>query len=237
MRKTIAIAISMIFTLALQAQGLIGAWEANNTTKNGDQLKHILTFTEDFYVSTFYKATSGEFVSTNGGKYSFEDSILTEHIEFHTAKPEVVGTELKHKFSIKDDELEFIESGQVFKKIDDGAPGKLQGAWLMSGRIRDGETLLRDTSRPRKTMKILSGTRFQWIAYNTETKEFKGTGGGTYTTSNGTYVEHIKFFSKDNSRVGDSLQFKYELVDGNWHHTGLSSKGDPIHEIWSARGK
>ena len=82
-------------------------------------------------------------------------------------------------------------------------------------------------------MKILSGTRFQWIAYNTETKEFLGTGGGTYTTDNGKYTENIEFFSRDDSRVGASLEFDYEVKDGKWHHKGESSKGDPIYEIWS----
>nr|WP_299343463.1 hypothetical protein [Allomuricauda sp.] len=84
-------------------------------------------------------------------------------------------------------------------------------------------------------MKILSGTRFQWIAYNTETKEFMGTGGGTYTTENGKYVENIGFFSRDDSRVGASLSFDFELKDGDWHHSGKSSKGNPIYEIWSKR--
>ena len=120
-------------------------------------------------------------------------------------------------------------------RIDDGGPGKLQGSWLMSGRIRDGKTQNRDTSRPRKTMKMLSGTRFQWIAYNTETKQFKGTGGGTYTTIDGEYTETIEFFSRDDSRVGMSLEFDYDIIDGDWHHSGLSSKGNPIHEIWSVR--
>ena len=105
----------------------------------------------------------------------------------------------------------------------------------MSGRISDGETHLKDTKRPRKTMKILSGTRFQWIAYNTETKQFLGTGGGTYTSINGEYTENIEFFSRDNFKVRLSLKFNYELIDGKWHHSGLSSKGDPIHEIWSER--
>lgn len=84
-------------------------------------------------------------------------------------------------------------------------------------------------------MKILSGTRFQWIAYNTETKEFKGTGGGTYTTLDDTYTEQIEFFSRDDSRVGARLQFTYNLKNEDWHHSGLSSKGTPIYEIWSLR--
>ena len=136
-----------------------------------------------------------------------------------------------------DNEIEIVGSNMKMKRLDNGTPGKLQGAWLMSGRVRNGETQARDTSRPRKTMKILSGTRFQWIAYNTETKQFSGTGGGTYTTIDGKYTENIEFFSKDEAKVGLSLDFNFELVDGDWTHTGFSSKGAPIHEIWSVRNK
>jgi hypothetical protein len=131
--------------------------------------------------------------------------------------------------------MAIVGSEMKFKRIDNGKPGKLEGPWLMSARIREEKKQSRDTSKPRKTMKILSGTRFQWIAYNTETKKFMGTGGGTYTTKDGKYSENIEFFSRDNSKAGLSLKFDYELLDGKWHHKGFSSKGDPIHEIWSKR--
>ena len=84
-------------------------------------------------------------------------------------------------------------------------------------------------------MKLLSGTRFQWIAYDTETKQFKGTGGGTYTTIDGKYTEMIEFFSKDDTKVGATLPFNYSLEKGKWHHSGKSSKGASIYEIWSIR--
>ena len=93
----------------------------------------------------------------------------------------------------------------------------------------------RRTDGPRKTMKLLSGTRFQWIAYNTETKQFMGTGGGTYSTVDGVYKENIEFFSRDDSKAGLKLEFDYEIIDGDWNHKGFSSKGDPLHEIWSQR--
>jgi len=87
-----------------------------------------------------------------------------------------------------------VFNGQDFSKIDDGKPGKLEGTWLFSNRMRNGKLGdPRSADNPRKTMKILSGTRFQWIAYNVETKEFMGTGGGTYTTTNGKYTENIDF--------------------------------------------
>jgi hypothetical protein len=84
-------------------------------------------------------------------------------------------------------------------------------------------------------MKILSGSRFQWIAYNVDTKEFFGTGGGTYTTIDGKYTETIEFFSRDNSRVGSTLTFDFSIEEGRWRHKGLSSKGEPIDEYWSKR--
>ena len=28
-----------------------------------------------------------------------------------------------------------------------------------------------------------------------------------------------------------------EIIDGDWNHKGFSSKGDPLHEIWSKRAK
>src|SRR5574343_326746 len=81
--------------------------------------------------------------------------------------------------------------------------------------------------------KLLTGTRFQWFAINIETGEFSGTGGGTYQFINGKYTENIEFFSRDSSRVGASLQFSAKIEEGKWHHSGLSSKGDPIYEIWT----
>lgn len=152
--------------------------------------------------------------------------------------PERVGQETRTPIELKNGMLIFKESTESleWKRIDDGAPGQLAGAWLITGRKVNDEM---HTIKPgaRRTMKILSGTRFQWIAYNAETKEFFGTGGGTYTTQNGKYTEHIDFFSRDNSRVGASLEFDFSLEDGNWRHKGLSSKGDPIDEVWTKREK
>lgn len=57
--------------------------------------------------------------------------------------------------------------------------------------------------------------------------------GGTYSAVKGIYTENITFFSRDNSRVGAELSFEFAVKNGDWHHSGKSSKGDPIYEIWS----
>jgi len=221
--------------LGIKAQSFIGAWERYHTTENGEELKSVVIFSDGYQVITTYNAKTGKFISTNGGTWKVTGDTMTEKVEFDTNNSERVGSEVSFQVAINDTTMEIVGKDMKFSRIDAGAPGKLQGAWLMSGRIRDEETQTRDTSRPRKTMKILSGTRFQWIAYNTETKQFMGTGGGTYTTINGAYTENIAFFSRDDSRVGASLKFEYDIIDGDWHHSGLSSKGQPIYEIWSIR--
>ncbi|MBT8258549.1 MAG: membrane or secreted protein, partial [Bacteroidia bacterium] len=197
--------------------------------------RNVVIFSEGFQVSTNYYAETGKFIGTNGGSWDLNGDLITEVVEFDTRDSTNVGNKITFKVKIDDNELSADEFDIIWTRIDDGSPGELQGAWLMSGRIRNGKTQTRDLNRPRKTMKILSGTRFQWIAYNTETGRFSGTGGGTYTTVDGKYTENVEFFSRDDSRAGMSLEFDFELIDGNWHHKGFSSKGDPMHEIWSRR--
>lgn len=205
------------------------------TDDNGRQLRNVVILTDGYQVSTWFVEETGEFVSTNGGSWNMEGNEVTEVVEFDTKTPERVGSKVSFKVEVDNKTMKVVGSDRTMTRIDNMHPGVLAGAWLMSGRKRNGEIRERDTSRPRKTMKILSGTRFQWIAYNTETKEFMGTGGGSYTTVDGKYTENIEFFSRDNSRVGASLEFDFELKDGKWHHSGFSSKGDPLYEIWSLR--
>jgi len=235
MKRTLFLLFCTFLSLSLHAQSVIGAWERHHTSESGEKLRSVVIFSEGHQVLTTYHAKTGKFIHSNGGSWKLEGDVMTEKVEFHTDNPKRVGTAVSFKVVVTDTTLEIAGSEIQLKKIDHGTPGALQGAWLMSGRIRDGKTQTRDTTRPRKTMKILSGTRFQWIAFNTETKQFLGTGGGTYTTVDGVYTENIEFFSRDDSRTGASLEFKYSLEDGAWHHSGLSSKGNPIYEIWSIR--
>jgi hypothetical protein len=212
------------------ANNLIGAWET------GSEIKMTKIYTDQIFAVTVYK--NKEFVSTAGGKWKLNGKELVETFEFHSSKPEMVGTEVTTPVELKNGMLVLKTAGneEEWKKLDDGTPGKLAGAWVITGRMTDGQ-FRKMVPGTRRTMKILSGTRFQWIAYNVETKEFSGTGGGTYTTENGKYVENILFFSRDNNRVGASLQFDFSIEDGNWRHKGLSSKGEPIDEVWTKREK
>lgn len=235
MKNIILVLIVSFFFNPIYSQSLLGAWENISTSEDGQSIRNVVVFSEGHQVSTWYDADTGAFMRTNGGGWEMDGTMLTETVEFDTDKPERVGSQVTFEIEFNHDTLKAKDFDVVWTRLDDGSPGALAGAWLMSGRKRNGELQHRDTNRPRKTMKILSGTRFQWIAYNTETKQFMGTGGGTYTTIDGRYTENIEFFSRDVSRVGASLGFDFALKNGDWHHSGFSSKGAPLYEIWSIR--
>ena len=70
---------------------------------------------------------------------------------------------------MKNDSGSMKIDGKEFSKNTD--ENNLSGSWLMSGIERRGEMRMRDVNRPRKTMKLLAGNRFQWIAYDISKKE------------------------------------------------------------------
>ena len=234
---TLTLSVLILINLFSYAQSPVGAWERFYDDEDGNNIRSVVIFSEKFQSIVMFNAKTGEFIYSNGGTWELNGNMMTEKVEFDTANSERVGDELTFEVLITNNSLSIPDANWEFSKIDDGMPGELNGAWLMSGRYRNGEKQMRSTDRPRKTMKILSGTRFQWIAFDTEKKEFKGTGGGTYTTINGKYSEKIEFFSRDNSRVGMNLEFNYNIDKGNWIHKGKTSKGDPLHEIWVKRKK
>ena len=221
--------------LILKAQSPLGAWQADTQNATLEEITVVSIVSEGYQAISWYNTSTGAFIRTLGGAWSLDGSEWSLDVEFDSEQPEQVGKTLRFAIAQNTTGYRVMGMNLEFRQIDTNTPGALAGAWLMSARKR-GETLEpRSTDQPRKTMKILSGTRFQWIAYNTETKQFMGTGGGHYTTENGTYTEHIEFFSRDNSRVGAALAFKFERINNDWHHSGLSSRGDPIYEVWSLR--
>ena len=181
-----------------------------------------LIIDSEYLVATEFNKTSGAFVKTYGGYYEIEGDSYKVSLEFNSDF---------EKDSIRSIELTKNNSWRNISKPE----SLLQGKWVMSGRYNNGEFRTRDTKLPRKTMKVLIDGFFQWIAFNTETFRFSGSGGGEYEAVDGKYIEKLQYFSRDDSRVGAELDFNYEVKDGDWYHSGLSSKGNPINEVWTLR--
>lgn len=209
-------------------KNLDGAW----LLQNGD-VQEVLLFADGYFTHTTYNTTGKKFVQTNGGAFRLQNNQLIIAKEFDTHKADRVGQSFTHPFSIDSDKLtiDLNAKKQVWKRIDDAE--NLAGTWKITARKQGDVISPIHQTGPRKTVKILTGTRFQWIAINPASREFFGTGGGTYSFANGKYTENIAFFSRDSSRVGASLSFDGKIQNGDWHHSGKSSRGDDIYEVWS----
>ena len=204
-----------------------GAWRIQHST-----LEQVLLLSDGYFMHTIFDKVNKQFIQSRGGTYKFSGSEMIATIEFNTIDKDQIGQSLTYSFAIDKDKLNSDISGKKASwTLLDKAEGEMAGTWRMSGRMQDGKIIF-SPPRARKTLKILTGTRFQWAAINAETREFFGTGGGSYTFVNGKYTEQIEYFSRDNSRVGASLSFDGKLVDGHWHHSGLSSTGNQIYEVW-----
>jgi hypothetical protein len=215
----------------VDAEAVKGAWELT-----GSNEQQVLLFADGYFTHTSYNKNDRRFVQTRGGTYTVEGDKLKVTYEFDTKEKDGIGQTKTYTMSLQSNRMTADLTGrqEAWTRLDDGTAG-LAGSWRITGRQQDGKLVQIHQTGTRKTVKILSGTRFQWAAIDPGTKQFMGTGGGTYTFENGKYTEHIEFFSRDSSRVGSSLSFDGRLENGDWHHSGLSSRGDPIYEVWSRK--
>ncbi len=192
------------------------------STKNNKRISHRIKIDKEYLIETQYIKEPTEFILTRGGYYKKKGKTYNIELEFNSNFENDGLTKIDLK-----KEKSWLKSQN--KPID------LNGKWLMAGRVTEEGERRRDITRPRKTMKFLIDGYFQWIAFNTETFQFFGSGGGFYTAEKGIYTENIEFFSRNNNSVGKILPFKYEVQDSDWYHKGKSSKGKPMHEIWTKR--
>ena len=214
--------LSTLLILIFSNHSLFGQVFSFKSLQNGQKIEHRILMDDEYIVETQFTSNPNQFLKTIGGFYKKKGNEIIVKLEFNS------------NFSKDSLKTISISDKSKWKKIS-GVTSLLQGRWLMSGRVRGKTERRRDTNQPRKTMKILVDGYFQWIAFNTNTFSFMGTGGGSYTAENGTYKEKIDYFSRDNKKVGISLSFSYSKKGQDWHHKGFSSKGDPIHEIWGFR--
>ncbi len=232
--KAFCTLFNILIATTLSAQSLEGAWQLTHENKEKITDKEVMAIFQDGYFAIGAKQINdNKFLYAEGGEFAIKDGAYTQTYDFNTASPEAIGVEQQYAYSLAGNTLTLVSAGgsHVWQRVSEGKDA-LTRNWVINGRERDGE-MNAITPGDRRTVKILSGGHFQWIAFNSATKEFSGTGGGTYTAENGVYTENITFFSRDDSRVGASLQFNFEVKDGKWHHKGKSSKADPIYEIWS----
>lgn len=227
--------VTIFFTLSsLKAkqpsvQELIGAWKYGSLSN-----QTVLINSATAFAVTTYDLPGKKLISSYGGSWRLDGNTIVRRIEFNSSSPDEVGKEVRMAVELSGDKL--TAGKEQFTRLDNGKPGELAGAWIIIGTYKN-DVLQKSPVifKSRRTMKILSGTRFQWIAYDIDSKKFLNSGGGTYETSNGMYGEQIEFFTKSPDGVGRKLEFEYTFDNDNWRHKGKSSTGGIVDECWGRR--
>jgi hypothetical protein len=205
---------------------LEGAWQS---------MDGVVICTPNYLAATDFSVANKKFKGSWGGTYQiFKDSLKIK-IEFSTYNKGLVGSTKALLIKHKKGNIHLMdpvgENEMDWKPIAEKGEIALAGLWQITARMNNGQ-LSPMPKAARKTIKIFSKTRFQWAAINTQTGDFSGTGGGIYTLKDGKYTETLEFFSRDSSRVGMSLSFDALVEANKWTHTGKSSTGNPVYEIW-----
>ena len=206
-----------------------GAWEFKQAG-----ITHTALVADGYLMVTKYDEPNKKFIESFGGPFTLANEVLTLTTQFHTTDKTQVGKTKNFEFELESGgklENDFSGKEEDWNKLGDNS-NALSANWRITQILRDGKMEPLEL-RARRTLKLLAGGHFQWAAINIETGEFSGTGGGRYDFTQGSYTEHIRFFSRDSSRVGMSLNFTDSLQNGEWIHSGKSSKGDPLREVWS----
>ena len=235
MKRLIFCAITSVLSAwGAVAQISPGAYKAvemhGDTTRN-----HLLLVSDDYIIHTTYDSQPAHFIRTMGGFYEIGEDSLRVDLEFNTDYEKTGEKVHRVSYGFADGNLIFNENDARPYRREPELDQPLDGAWLFATRGPDTGQERRGDHIPRKTLKFLTDGYFQWVAYNSETMDFMGTGGGRYAADQGTYTEMIRFFSRDDSRVGAELEFSFERKGDDWHHTGQNSRGEPMYEIWSLR--
>lgn len=221
----------------LSGQWVNGVYEKTEKNDTSTQTSRLM-IKDSYLILTTFNYAPASFNNTVGGILATEGKNFTVNLEFNSAMAKDSLKTLKGTFQLKGNRCMVVfDNG---KKLDlekvTIEDQNFEGAFLMAGRVTDQGESRRRIDVPRITMKMLLDGHFQWIAFNKETFEFSGTGGGKYIADNtGAYIEQIEFFSRNSARVGAKLPFKFNIKGNDWFHQGNSSSGEPMHEIWTKR--
>lgn len=155
--------------IAQGGNSLNGAWKADE----GDQ-KAVLLFQDGYFTHTVY--TDKAFLYSYGGPYTLADGHIDVDVEFNSREANGETNPLRHvktAFELKGNQLALnLEGKKVSWERLDGSDAPLAGVWQITDRLEDGTIVPIQRSGTRKTLKMLTVTRFQWFAIDPATRLF-----------------------------------------------------------------
>jgi len=237
MRNLMILLILVLTSHTVYAQVLNGAWRLVEKDGQSVRHEHIKLYSNSYFTSAAYEKDSGKFLEAKGGTYALTKLSYKEHLEIDSNEPEHSGTTEEYSIQLNEANMTItnLKTGdvEVWEKFDDADNYQMAFCWRIHKKRDEGDADWRTiTYAPRKTLKMITNKRYQVLALNSETGQFVGSSGGTWSGSGDNYTENIEFFSKDQSNVGRSLEFKQTFQDGLWLHTGKTTKNETMEEKW-----
>ena len=226
------------------ANELDGAWRLTSQFDGPAGTSATMIIADGRFAVAFYSQAGKKFEGTYGGTCTASGGQLVVKNDFNTFDSTRVGKSDAWAYRSQNGKWQLSGTGsggkgtETWEKLDEKAAGtSLAGAWQIRLRENEDGRMGEMKPGPRQTIKFLSASRFQWVAFNNETRQFFGTGGGTYSATGGKYTETIEFFSRDPNRVGMQLSFNFALEGTRWRHSGQSTTGNRINEVWVREGR
>ena len=221
MNKVLVFLLLTIISGQSFSQKFEGAWERFHTEEMED-VKTVMIVADNYLVATTY-TLKGRYIGLSIQKWTRNDMVVDLEVEYDSDFPEDPGYKTQIELEFWADRLTFLGSStMIWTRIDEGTPEELAGAWMIKN--------VEESGSGRNTLKMLSGTRFQWIDYDPQSGELFGTAAGTYTAIDGKYIEKIEMFLHDTSKVGVSLGYDFQLVNNQWNYSGIGIDGREISE-------
>ena len=237
MNNKIILFLVFAFAYTANSQSLNGAWKLIEKDGVAVDYEMIKLHSDLYFTYAAYHKSTGEFIEAGGGTYQYEFFNYKENYEIDSTNPERSGTTTSYKAIMEGENLRItnLSTGEVQKwlKIDEADNKLMATCWRIHKKQDEGDPDWRRIEyAPRKTLKLLTNHRYQVLALNSETGKFVGSSGGTWTSNDQNYIEHIEFFSKDPSNVGRELSFYKKIDHDLWHHSGRDTQGQVLMEKW-----
>ena len=174
----------------------------------------VVIFTPSYQVAVWYEPESGELVHTNGGTWSRIGSRVTETVEFDSDRPERAGSSVSFDIELSEENLSIVGSEMQLTRIEGGGTALLEGAWEVVEVYENDAWSPADSEA--KRVRLMSGSRFQFIEYNPETGKISNTRGGMYSLDRRDYVESVAFDTSKEGAPEQQVRFSVEREQDTW---------------------
>lgn len=237
--------LGIISTAWSQNNPLEGTWKMigadwSPTTQEFAACEVYKIYTKDHFGFVFFDPGTGNFRGAGGGTYEVNGNNFTEAIEYFSFDSTLVGSEQTFQLQLIGDSL-FRQFGTLqSEKYDDYVlnefyqrvePGISQmrgeseafGVWHVEEATYGENSSSKEdiVARYGKVIKIITPQYFYGVFFNPEKKYFNGVTFGKHKIKGDEYSETILSYSWDQTAVGQTVTFNWDIQAGRFHQHGF----------------